>query len=739
MANIVVIGEVLVEIMATEVGQTFLRPGLFAAPYPSGAPAIFADQAARTGGSVALVACVGRDDFGTLNVERLRKSGVDVSHIRRHPTRPTGTAFVTYADDGSRSFVFNIAHSAAGDIADDQVDAALLSDCRFLHVMGSSLISAEVIAAIEKGIRLAKRAGAQVSFDPNVRKELLANPKVSEAIRAILQGTDVLLPSEDDFRYLFPGMSERDAAARAISAGARLVILKRGRQGCSFFDAEKRVDVPAIPAEEVDPTGAGDCFGGTFISCLAQGVPMERAVELANAAGALAVQVRGPMEGNSSLVEIESYIEEGKALDSPVQEMLRLFKANRAGQAKAIYSVCSANRLVLEAAFAQASRDGSPLLIESTSNQANQDGGYTGMTPAAFRAYVFEIAKESDFPLDKLILGGDHLGPNPWQHMPAEAAMEKGCVMLAAYAAAGFGKIHLDASMPCKNDPRPLSQAEIGKRAARLCAAAEKALAAGAVKPVYIVGTEVPTPGGAKAEMEIDVTSTTSLEETLAVHRRAFADQGLESAWERVVGVVVQPGVEFGDESVAAFIPAKADQLANCILQHDGIVFEAHSTDYQTGAALKALVYHHFGILKVGPELTFAMREAVFALAQVEKEWLPLAQQSNLRSVIERVMLEHPNNWKKYYRGGEDQLRLARAFSLSDRIRYYWPMPPIAEALNALIRNLTERPAPLTLLSQYLPNQAEAVRLGSLANDPTAMIHHRIRESLNRYSQACGL
>jgi D-tagatose-1,6-bisphosphate aldolase subunit GatZ/KbaZ len=418
--------------------------------------------------------------------------------------------------------------------------------------------------------------------------------------------------------------------------------------------------------------------------------------------------------------------------------MIRLFKANRAGQARGIYAVCTANRLVLEAAFAQARRDQSPLLIEATCNQVNQDGGYTGMTPAGFREYVHRIARGMKFPLDKLILGGDHLGPNPWQDLTAEAALEKARVMVAAYAAAGFAKIHLDASMPCKDDPRPLPIADIGRRAARLCQAVEAALSGSTTKPVYIIGTEVPTPGGAEEKLEIDVTSTASLRETLDVHRKAFVDLSLESVWDRVVGVVVQPGVEFGDENIADFIPEKADQLACCILKEDRLVFEAHSTDYQTGRALKALVEHHFSILKVGPELTFVLREAIFALAQIEDEWVPRAQRSNIRSVIELVMLEHPEYWKKYYRGDEDQLRFARAYSLSDRIRYYWPDPKISKALNSLIRNLIERPAPLPLLAQYLPKQAEAVRLGIIQNDPNAMIHHRVEESLVRYATACG-
>jgi fructokinase len=309
MARIIVVGEILVEIMAMERGQSFLKPGLFRGPYPSGAPAIFADQAARTGGDVALIGCVGKDDFGTITLNRLHASGVDIRHVERHPDRPTGSAFVSYAEDGSRSFIFNIEHSAAGCVRADRLDPALFSGCRFFHVMGSSLISGQMTQAIRHGIDLAKAAGAEVSFDPNVRNELLSNPAVATAIQEILAKTNILLPSEDDLRYLVPEVPAPEAADRLLSGGVRLVLLKRGKNGSTYFDRERKIDVPPVVTEEVDPTGAGDCFGGTFISCLAQGIPLQRALTLASAAGSLAVRAVGPMEGNSTLEQISRCLE----------------------------------------------------------------------------------------------------------------------------------------------------------------------------------------------------------------------------------------------------------------------------------------------------------------------------------------------------------------------------------------------------------------------------------------------
>lgn len=309
MAQVVVIGEILVEIMATRIGQTFLEPGLFAGPYPSGAPAIFADQAARAGAKVAMIGCVGPDDFGTLNLNRLAASGVETGAIRRVPGTTTGSAFVTYRADGGRDFIFNIANSASAALDAVQLEPTLFAGCRWFHVMGSSLFSSQIAAAVRRGVELARAEGARISFDPNIRKELLALPEVEATIAAVLAVTDLLLPSDADLEHLCPGQSEAEALAGLLAAGRSMVLLKKGAQGSIYQDAGRRITTSAFPAEEVDPTGAGDCFGGTFVACLAQGVPLERAVRLANAAGSLAVGRKGPMEGNSTMAELEAFLE----------------------------------------------------------------------------------------------------------------------------------------------------------------------------------------------------------------------------------------------------------------------------------------------------------------------------------------------------------------------------------------------------------------------------------------------
>lgn len=433
-----------------------------------------------------------------------------------------------------------------------------------------------------------------------------------------------------------------------------------------------------------------------------------------------------------------------------VADLCQLLQANRRGKAVGIYSICSASRYVLEAGMQQANRDGNLLLVESTSNQVNQFGGYTGQTPSDFVKFVHRAASAMHFPAERIVLAGDHLGPHVWRKESSGVAMKKACEMVAAYVRAGFTKLHLDASMPCSDDvaepDRPLPDEIVSARAAELCQAAEAALGqlpGDSAAPVYVIGTEVPVPGGEQSGAGAPaVTGTKDVARTLRVAEKAFRERGLDSAWGRVIAVVVQPGVEFGNDVVFPYDPQKARPLSRFLRAAWSGVYEAHSTDYQSSGDLRQMVKDHFAILKVGPWLTFAFREAVFALSAIEQEWLSWSRNvslSGLPEEIERAMTGNPEHWKSYYRGDERSLRIARKYSYSDRIRYYWPQPAVASSLQRLIDNLTAHPPPSSLLSQYLPRQAEAVRTGMLPNDPKALIRHHILEVIDHYAFACGM
>ncbi|MFT4077416.1 MAG: D-tagatose-bisphosphate aldolase, class II, non-catalytic subunit [Asticcacaulis sp.] len=421
-----------------------------------------------------------------------------------------------------------------------------------------------------------------------------------------------------------------------------------------------------------------------------------------------------------------------------MKAMLDLVARHKSGAPCGIVSVCSAHPLVVEASLRRALTAGASLaLIEATCNQVNQEGGYTGMSPDDFRDFVLAIADRVGLPRSKVLLGGDHLGPNPWTHLPAAEAMQKAEVMVKAYVRAGFRKIHADCSMSCADDPVPLPEDLIAERAARLIAVSEAAWKAiGGEPPVYVIGTEVPVPGGASEDLpELEVTAPEAALNTLRTHERLFHEQGLEAAWPRVIAEVVQPGVEFDHHNVIDYDRNKAKALSRAIENLPTVLYEAHSTDYQTPRALRELVEDHFAILKVGPGVTFALREALWALDAIEREWI-VGGRSDFRDIVLERMRTEPQNWAKYYHGSGRALAFDLQYSLSDRIRYYWPDTDIIAAQQTLFDNLTGNPPPLSLISQYLPDAYAAIREGGLALTPGNLVMAHIGAVLDGYYAA---
>ena len=422
-----------------------------------------------------------------------------------------------------------------------------------------------------------------------------------------------------------------------------------------------------------------------------------------------------------------------------MKQLLEIIARHKRGQPTGVYSLCSAHPQVIECAVREALAADAPLLVEATSNQVNQFGGYTGMKPADFRRFAQEIAARLGLREELLWLGGDHLGPNAWQREPADAAMAKSAEMIRQYVAAGFRKIHLDCSMACADDPQPLPEATIATRAAQLCSVAELTWKEqGGEAPVYVIGTEVPVPGGATEDLhELAVTTPQAATATMAAHHRAFIEAGLEAAWPRVIALVVQPGVEFDHHKVIDYQPAKARILSAFINADTQFVFEAHSTDYQRPDSLQSLVRDHFAILKVGPGATFALRETLWGLAAISHELPGGADLPDLRTVMVETMRADPRHWRDHYRDASQQ-SLDLQYSLSDRIRYYWPYPQVQRACAALLERLRRVPIPLTLLSQYLPHQYAAVRAGRLRSSVDELLHEGIALALRPYMRAVG-
>ena len=425
----------------------------------------------------------------------------------------------------------------------------------------------------------------------------------------------------------------------------------------------------------------------------------------------------------------------------PLQEMMDL---RRAGVKCGIPSYCTANELALEAALIRAKELGKPVLIEATANQVNQFGGYTGMKPADFYRFVCDMAARIGVPEDRVILAGDHLGPLTWQDLPEKEAMANARELVYQYAQAGFTKIHLDTSMKVADDPEGLLSTEtVARRGAELykvCMQAYEELKAekpDAMRPVFIIGSEVPIPGGAQeAEDTLAVTKPEAFADTVSTYRRCFKEAGVEEGMKDVIAVVVQPGVEFGDDQVFLYSRENAKNLCAALAEYPEIAFEGHSTDYQSAQCLRQMVEDGIVILKVGPALTYGLREALFSLSMMERELVPEAEQAHFIETLEKAMQENPGNWKKHYHGDEKQQALARKYSFSDRARYYIGQPEVEAAMEKLFENLRKYPIPMNMLHQYMPCQFDAIRAGALGTDPRDLALYGVMRFMYDYEYA---
>ena len=426
--------------------------------------------------------------------------------------------------------------------------------------------------------------------------------------------------------------------------------------------------------------------------------------------------------------------------------LLRMIEKRQAGIHAGIPSFCCANKIVIEAVLEQSKRCDDVVLIEGTSNQVNQSGGYTGMTPMDFKEYTYKIADRLGFDREKIVLGGDHMGPLPWCDQPARYAMENAKLLVQLCVKAGYKKIHLDTSMRLGDDPLdlPLRNEVIAERGAILFKECEKAYQEmlkenpSEIRPVYVIGSEVPTPGGSQEiEDSVTVTKPEDFENTLLAYKKEFKKCGIADLWENVIAIVVQPGVEFGEKGIHPYDRIEAVNLCRALKQYPDIVFEGHSTDYQAPVKLREMVEDGIAIIKVGPALTYALREGLFALSKMEKELIHEdSEQAHFEETLDEVMLENPKNWIRHYHGTVEEIRLDRKYSFSDRSRYYFVDTRVESAIEKLFRNMDKIKIPLGMLHQYMPRQYARVRDGKLAMKSRELVKDCIVELVEDYNYA---
>ena len=312
------IGEILAEFVCTKKGKGFRNQLQFKGPYPSGAPAIFIDQCGRIGASAAMVGMVGNDDFGYLNINRLKKHGVDVTGISVHQKLPTGTAFVRYHNDGQRGFVFNMWTSAAGMLEWSPSVENIIKKAGHLHIMGTLLSHKKIWGIIKKATKQIKTRGGTISFDPNIRPELLNDTETKTRFDETLAATDLLLPSNEELAFVTGITDIKKAINFLFSIGINEIALKKGPNGATVFTPGTIYHQEPLNIKEIDPTGAGDCFGGAYVGCRRMGMHIPTSLKYANAAGARNVTVQGPMEGVGTLLDLDTFINNhSRSLNEP--------------------------------------------------------------------------------------------------------------------------------------------------------------------------------------------------------------------------------------------------------------------------------------------------------------------------------------------------------------------------------------------------------------------------------------
>ncbi|WP_296866678.1 class II D-tagatose-bisphosphate aldolase, non-catalytic subunit [uncultured Methanobrevibacter sp.] len=427
----------------------------------------------------------------------------------------------------------------------------------------------------------------------------------------------------------------------------------------------------------------------------------------------------------------------------PIKEIL---DKRKQGINSGIASYCTANNIVIEAILEYYLEKDEYVLIECTANQVNQFGGYTGMTPADFRDYVYDIADKVGFPKDRIILGADHFGPLAWADKSESEAMKNAKELVRLAVLAGYTKIHLDTSMFLGSDDtsKKLSDEIIAQRGAELYKVCEDTFLEriekypNSIHPVYVIGSEVPIPGGEyKEKSNLEVTSPQDFENTVDTYDKIFNEYGFEDFWDNIVAVVVQPGVEFSNEDVHDYDRTDSKELCRKLKEHPNLVFEGHSTDFQFKEKLKEMVEDGVAILKVGPALTFALRESLFSLSLMEKELIKNGtERANFIELLDNTMVTNPKDWKKYYHGNELEKELQRKYSFSDRSRYYISRNDLNLCINRLFENIDSHELTLGLIKQFLPNEYIEIRKGNLTKEAALLVKFSINNVLNDYKYA---
>jgi D-tagatose-1,6-bisphosphate aldolase subunit GatZ/KbaZ len=422
--------------------------------------------------------------------------------------------------------------------------------------------------------------------------------------------------------------------------------------------------------------------------------------------------------------------------------LIDIMGVNRGGEKKGIYTVDSQNSTVQEAYLRQALADGSPALFEICADMLDPHGQSGKIIPDDFIANIRQIAVKTGFPRDRIFFGVNDLSPSLWQDEPVVSAMKKTCTFISDLVSLGSNILGIHAGMPLKGDPadKLLSQEEIILREVALYQAAESAAAAlpDEEKPLYVIDVH---PGQGMTEDQTNIIHKEDVEIAVDRFAKTAMAAGLPEMKERLLAVRIFLGAGYDSEKIVPFDSSLINELGGCVYGDKPVVLEVQRTDFQPQTVLDQLVDNHFAFMRIGQELTYTMREALFSMAMMENETMigkPGVYLSNFIIELDRAMQSAPRHWQKYYTGNGFEQLIARKYSLYDRSRFYWEDKEVRKTKKRLFDNLIEYPIPLTVMRQFMPRQYERVVAGELENKPDALVMDAVRYALRRYSRACG-
>lgn len=309
MPEVITMGEALVQFNAVRPGP--LRHVTYFEKHAAGAETNVAIGMIRMGYTAGFISRVGADEFGQFLLTTLRGEGVDVSQVQIDEDKPTGIYFIQrgYPVPGRSTMAYYRRNSAASGLNAAAVNPTYFRGAKLFHVTGiTPALSTTCRQAVLKAIDVAQHHHLHISFDTNIRRQLWSRPEAKTTLLPLIAKTNTVFTDPADTKILLGVTEPNKAAPKLLQMGPSTVVVKLGRKGATAFTRQKQARVKPLHVPVEDPIGAGDAFAAGFLAGILKGWSLDRTLQLASAAGALVVTVRGDYENIPTLDEALEFL-----------------------------------------------------------------------------------------------------------------------------------------------------------------------------------------------------------------------------------------------------------------------------------------------------------------------------------------------------------------------------------------------------------------------------------------------